>query len=261
MLHFVKLNPISIEESQLTPDLLEPLVRSSQCGDDLVPVVNRIVNELGFDSFLCGFSMMPKPNRDSQLYVFTTLSREWTRIYDERSYVEIDPRIELVYDRSTMLLWSGEDFRGRSVRLDEFVREASRFGVNSGACFSLHDVAHNGVLIAFNSTKQRLDRRTVQANVGNLYAFGNYFHQLFMHSIIERQLPSRLRGATLTEREIAVLKQVAHGLTAEDIGFKLGITPRTVRYHLDAARTKMGAANREEAIALAVKGGLFEVLP
>jgi DNA-binding CsgD family transcriptional regulator len=261
MLNFVSLKPVKIEDSQLTPDLLEPLVRGSRSGEDLAPLVKKIVNQLGFDSFLCGFSMMPKPNRDCQLYVFTTLPREWTQLYDERSYVEVDPRIELVYDRATMLLWSGDDFAGRSQRLDEFIREAARFGVRSGACFSLHDVSHNGVLVAFNSARRRLDRIAVQANVGNLYAFGAYFHQLFMHSVIEKQLPSRLRGAALTNREVAVLKQVAHGLTVEDIGYQLGITPRTVRYHLDAARTKMGAINRDEAIALAVKGGLFEVLP
>jgi LuxR family transcriptional regulator len=79
--------------------------------------------------------------------------------------------------------------------------------------------------------------------------------------VIERGLPSRLRGARLTRREIEVLNYVAFGLTANDIAPKMSITPRTVRFHVDSACTKMGVLNREEAIALAVKGGLINVVP
>jgi DNA-binding CsgD family transcriptional regulator len=50
-------------------------------------------------------------------------------------------------------------------------------------------------------------------------------------------------------------------MTDEDISIKLSITPRTVKFHMDSARTKMCAANRQEAVALAVKAGLFDVLP
>jgi DNA-binding NarL/FixJ family response regulator len=81
-----------------------------------------------------------------------------------------------------------------------------------------------------------------------------------MREIVDRGQPSRLRGAALTQREVEVLKLVSRGLTVEDISSKLDISARTVRFHVDAARTKMGAANREEAVALAVKAGLFGVL-
>ena len=194
----------------------------------------------------------------------TTLPREWARLYDQNAYIEVDPRVQITFDQMTMMIWSGEDFRGRNAHLDRFLDDAARFGVCSGACFTTHDAKNHGVMIAFNSSHPRLndaERAAVAARVGELYAFGTYFHELFMRAIIERGLPSRLRGAALTAREIEVLKLVARGLTAEDIAGKLFISPRTVRFHVDAARTKMGAVNREEAIALAVKAGLFGVLP
>ena len=37
-----------------------------------------------------------------------------------------------------------------------------------------------------------------------------------------------------------------------------GIAPRTVQFHLDAIRTKLGAANRQEAIARAVRNGIAQ---
>ena len=264
MLRFVELRPADLRPAPLTPAVLRPLVDAVRDGADLVPEVRGVVQALGFDSFLCGFSTSPRPDREAQLYAFSTLPLEWALLYDRNAYIEVDPRVQLSFDRMGMMLWSADEFRGKSDALDRFLDDAARFGVRSGACFSTHDTRNHGVMCAFNSGRLRLsdsERAAVEARVGELYAFGTYFHELFMRSVIERGLPSRLRGATITRREIGVLKLVARGLTAEEIGAKLGITARTVRFHVDAARTKMGAANREEAIALAVKAGLFEVPP
>jgi DNA-binding CsgD family transcriptional regulator len=264
MLSFVELAPSRVVQPVLTPALLQPLVDAARTGGDLVPVVERLVRKLGFDSFLCGLSTSPRPDREARLYAFTTLPREWARIYDQNAYIEVDPRVQMTFDQSTMMIWSGEDFRGRNARLDAFLDDAARFGVRSGVCFTTHDAHAQGVMVAFNSARPRLsesERAAVAANVGDLYAFGTYFHEVFMREIVDRGLPSRLRGAALTRREIEVLKLVSRGLTMEDISSKLDISARTVRFHVDAARTKMGAANREEAIALAVKAGLFGVLP
>jgi LuxR family transcriptional activator of conjugal transfer of Ti plasmids len=94
-----------------------------------------------------------------------------------------------------------------------------------------------------------------------LYAFGHAFHDAFMRTVIEKGVPSRLRGVALTKRETEALKYAARGLTVLDIAPKMGISPRTVRFHIDKATTKLGALKREETIALAVKGGLLDVLP
>ena len=264
MLRFVELVPTDMRETMLTPQMLRPLVETARQGGDLVPEVRRIVRGMGFDSFLCGLSSSSRPDREAQLYAFTTLPREWAAMYDRNAYIEVDPRVQMTFDQPMMMVWSGEDFRGRSTRLDGFLDDAAAFGVRSGACFTAHDSSAQGVMVAFNSSRPRLsdaEHESVATNVGNLYAFGTYFQDLFIRAVIERGLPSRLRGAALTVREIEVLKLVSRGLTAEDIAMKLDLSPRTVRFHVDSARTKIGAANREEAIALAVKAGLFGVIP
>jgi len=261
MLRFVDFKHAALGDVRLVPELFRPLLEAAREGADLVPVVRRIVQRMGFDSFMCGFSSTPRPNRDAQLYVFTTLPKEWAQLYDEEAYVEIDPRIQLVYERSTMVVWSGQDLRGRSARLDRFLGAAARFGVRCGACFTLHDVNHNGVLVCYNSSKRRIDTERVARELGTLYAFGTHFHEVFMRNVVERGVPSRLRGVALTRREVQVLGLVARGLTDDDISVKLAVAPRTVKFHMDSVRTKMCAANRQEAVALAVKAGLLDVLP
>ena len=77
-----------------------PLVEAAGRGVDLLPTMRSIVEGFGFDSFVYGLSTSPRPDKEAQLYVFTTLPLEWMAIYDRKAYVEVDPRIQLVYDNT-----------------------------------------------------------------------------------------------------------------------------------------------------------------
>lgn len=261
MLSTVQIRPHHVLTGGQSLQLLQPLVAAAMAEEDLTIAVRRTVRLWGFDSFVCGFGSVPRPTRGVQLFVFATMPDQWLRIYDANDYVEVDPRIELSYDRTTIATWSGKQLLGRNARLDQFIADAARFGIRSGACFTLHDVYNDRVMIGYNSTKDTIAASEIEPHFGDMYAFGVHFHEIFMRSVSERGLPSRLHGARLTPREIEVLTYVARGLTARDIGPKMSISARTVRFHVDSACTKMGVLNREEAIALAVKGGLIDVLP
>jgi DNA-binding NarL/FixJ family response regulator len=64
-------------------------------------------------------------------------------------------------------------------------------------------------------------------------------------------------GARLTTREIEVLGLAAEGLDNVAIGKHLFITERTVKFHLQNAYRKLGAANRTEAAVLARRQGFL----
>lgn len=58
--------------------------------------------------------------------------------------------------------------------------------------------------------------------------------------------------AGLSPREIEVLTWVAQGKTSEEIAVILGLTKRTVDFHTDNARTKLGVATRIQAVVKAI---------
>jgi DNA-binding NarL/FixJ family response regulator len=76
-------------------------------------------------------------------------------------------------------------------------------------------------------------------------------------------LLERLRGEThaetLTPREGEVLRHVAAGLTNKAIALKIGISEHTVKFHLGSVMSKLGAASRAEAVAVAMRRGLISV--
>jgi DNA-binding CsgD family transcriptional regulator len=61
----------------------------------------------------------------------------------------------------------------------------------------------------------------------------------------------------LTPRELAVLGELAEGLTAAAIGRKLVITERTVHKHLERLYTKLGVGDRLAAVLRAQRLGLL----
>lgn len=61
---------------------------------------------------------------------------------------------------------------------------------------------------------------------------------------------------TLTEREMDVLRLMAKGMPNKEIAAALVVTERTVKFHISAILSKLGAGNRTEAVRVAVQRGL-----
>jgi DNA-binding NarL/FixJ family response regulator len=61
-----------------------------------------------------------------------------------------------------------------------------------------------------------------------------------------------------TPRERSVLRLVALGRTNRQVGEELFISEKTVSVHLTRIMSKLGAARRAEAVAIALERGLLE---
>jgi DNA-binding CsgD family transcriptional regulator len=95
-------------------------------------------------------------------------------------------------------------------------------------------------------------RRT---SAGDLKALGNYFHSHVL----------RINGYNadneilISARELDCLKWTAAGKTAWEASVILGISERTVRFHLNAAREKLRCATTTQAVAKAINYQLIDV--
>jgi len=73
------------------------------------------------------------------------------------------------------------------------------------------------------------------------------------------QLAEQLGDEGLSQREIAVLKLVAEGNRNRDIGERLFITEETVKVHVRHIMEKLGANDRTQAVAIAVRRGIIQL--
>jgi LuxR family transcriptional regulator, quorum-sensing system regulator BjaR1 len=69
----------------------------------------------------------------------------------------------------------------------------------------------------------------------------------------------RRKARALTSREIEVLTWVARGKSAWEIGEILDIAKRTVDEHAQTVVRKLGAVNRTNAVAIAVRDRIISI--
>ena len=63
----------------------------------------------------------------------------------------------------------------------------------------------------------------------------------------------------LTDRQREILLSMSRGLTDADIATQLSLTPNSVREHITTIFNKLGAANKTEAVAIALRKHLLKI--
>lgn len=63
----------------------------------------------------------------------------------------------------------------------------------------------------------------------------------------------------LTERQQGILESAVRGLTNKEIGVQFGLSPLSVKKYLSIIFAKLGAANRAEAVAIALRKHLLKM--
>lgn len=69
--------------------------------------------------------------------------------------------------------------------------------------------------------------------------------------------PKDQAQSPLTEQQLLILELVAQGVTYKEVGETLGLSERTIKYHMERIIEQLHLTNRSQAIAYAVSKGLF----
>jgi len=89
----------------------------------------------------------------------------------------------------------------------------------------------------------------------DIRVLGNYFHS----HILRINGHNAERDMLVSARELDCLKWTAAGKTAWEASVILGISERTVRFHLNAAREKLNCTTTTQAVAKAVSHQLIDI--
>ena len=76
--------------------------------------------------------------------------------------------------------------------------------------------------------------------------------------IEEAQYVDHRTDTPLSRRESQILQKVAYGATTKEVAHDLGISPHTVKTHLERIFEKLGANDRAQAVAIALRKKLVD---
>jgi DNA-binding NarL/FixJ family response regulator len=128
--------------------------------------------------------------------------------------------------------------------LDEYVFDALRAGASG---FLLKDIEPDEL------------RQAVRVVAGGDMLISPRVTSRLVSAFVSKVAPAPVDGgrlAVLTDREREVMSLVANGLTNEEIGRRLSMSPATARTHVHRAMMKLRVRDRAQLVVLAYQTGL-----
>ena len=234
---------------QRTFDFIEGLDRLDT-PEAVLGTMLRVVSRFGFE-WLAFTGILPKPGETLDDLILAHHSPDGLHdLYANRDYVRIDPNMRRALRSSSPFDWTWEDYGDEyGPRSTEVMRVLAEHTMERGFFVPVHGAGGYEAAVAMAGTDVDL---AADAKPGlhlmSLYAFERMRQLLGRKSEVKQPL---------TPRE--VLAWSAQGKSAWEIGTILSVGKRTVDEHAQTAMRKLGAVNRTQAVAIALRHRLFDV--
>ncbi|HLO95375.1 MAG TPA: autoinducer binding domain-containing protein [Burkholderiaceae bacterium] len=176
----------------------------------------------------------------------------WQQVYASQNLSELDPWIRHAQGHGSPWFWDSDCQSVPAV----FWQEALRHGMRHGCTLPVR--TEHGIIgaMTFARARQPVSLAEYAEKAGELQAFCQDLHA----GLLKRRLPQLFHrpDSQLSERERTILKWTADGKTSSEIALILGLTKRTINFHVAKATLKLNSTNKTQAaLKAAVLGMLF----
>jgi len=218
---------------------------------------------LGMDYYsftLC----VPQSIVSPKVTVIHNYPKSWEKEYREQEYFSIDPIFAYATMFNTPVKWSDildmDMINSPDSRV--VITNAKKHGINEGLTIPTH--TSNGTLGIF-CLSTRLDGDPADKLIKAVVPWAQPLC-IYICDALQRCLRNEMQNGDngmvtkpqVTKREKECLLWASEGKTAWEISKILGISERTVLFHLNNCAKKFGAVNRQHAIAKAIMLGVIK---
>lgn len=237
-----------INTEQIISEVTES-ISSTSTQEEVSSIVWSFCKRFGVENFVFGASLYNNLRATPEFYTISGYPDEWQKRYEEKGYFNEDLTVSHCLTKHTPIIWPLND-KSISTTNKQIFSEASEFGINSGVSFPYHGAACEfaGFGISTSDTYQHSELR----NPDTQFAMQVIGASLFDHL---KTKSKKENTNTLTAREKECLKWVAAGKTSWETSIIMGISERTVIFHVTNAATKMGTTSRTNAAIIALMNG------
>ncbi|HWF58850.1 MAG TPA: LuxR family transcriptional regulator [Nitrospira sp.] len=178
---------------------------------------------------------------------------EWLYLYWKNGFADVDPVFKSALKSPGTQHWR-EIYRHMSSEKEhEFLATARQFGLCDGITTGSVDPACGVATFCSFASEQALDAKQMVPLVE--YA-GYYIHMALLRAA-PKSAPQTARCVKeLSAREVTILNWMKNGKTNWEIGKILGVSERTIRFHIESIFSKLEVTSRSQAVATAIEHGL-----
>ena len=230
-------------------------LRTARREGDILHILTTYAKNCGFD----WFQLAPGPHKPmidpTCLLTFGNFDPAWRRQYATEPSCRSDPARNQAIQRAGSVQWARAFAAARSPEQRAFVHACRQQGLRDGITTPVHGPQGCVAIMMFAAPRSlRIDPDDGEALSHIAMALYQRVRRLTAAALFQPAEP-----AHLTSREIECLHWVLEGKTNWEIGVLMGVTARTVQFHLGNASRKLGVVNRVQAAVRALLRGDLSV--
>lgn len=190
--------------------------------------------------------------------VLSNYPEAWLNKYFKDGKQQADPVIKYIFERQSPIRWDKlmDASQFASSQGLQVFEEAAKYGLYNGISFPMKSASEN-IAVFCLAVDKRPDAIPL---LDNAQMFGHTFATHLFERFLQLEIsdPENEEKNLLTKRELECLFWACEGKTAWEISQIVNVSERTVLFHLNNSTAKLGAVNRQHAVALAIKKGLIK---
>ena len=218
----------------------------------LFEVVKSTASKLGFD--YCAYGMQsPLSIAEPKTIMLNNYPQAWQQRYVEQQYVKVDPTVQHCMVSLKPLVWSSQYTHTQAEK--DFWEEARSYGLNVGWAQSSRDFIGTRGMLTLARSSDQLSEKEQKAQYTNMYWLTQTVHSSIAKIVNDVEFSQF--NLYLTSREKEVLRWTAEGKTSAEIAQILGVSERTINFHLSNSMQKLNVNNKISAAIRAVMLGLL----
>ena len=222
--------------------------------DEFREEVVRFTQRLGFET-VSAITVIDRGLCKSDFINIDNTPVEFTQTYCDPMLQRRDPVMQHCKRQSVPIIWDQGTYVESGV--GELWEHQAMFGYRTGIAMALH--LPDGKHFQFGVDRDQPlpdDVEELQRLVADLQLFAVHAQDSAMRLLLPlAQQPER---PSLTPRELEALRWTMEGKTAWEVGALLGISERTVVFHVNNAMHKLGCINKQQAVLKALRLGLID---
>jgi len=210
----------------------------------------EIIRNLGFD--LCAYGMRsPLPLSRKRIVMINNYPERWQMQYAQRNYLGVDPTVQHALKSTLPLLWSEKIFADAP----DFWEEARGHGLRYGWAQPCRDANGTLGMLTVARSHEALSPEEMEQKNLRLAWLTQIAHLAMTRVLVRKLIPEA--NVRLSSQETTVIRWTAEGKTTAEISVIMGLSVRTVTFHIGNAVKKLNASNKTAAAVRAAVLGML----
>jgi LuxR family quorum sensing-dependent transcriptional regulator len=243
---------VSLDQTYEVIDKLNRAVTPQEICDGLTSFTSRYGLTSVMASTVPSRQVRTKDGQ-SQHFLVPAFPQGWMEHYLEQGYMHIDPVVRRLEQDQSPFLWSETGpfiAADQHAAVERMFGEARDFRLYAG--FAVPMITLEGAIAAVSLAGEAAEIPQAARGMISMICTFAVGRAIDLHNKERRR-----QLAKLTPREVECLKWAADGKTEWEISAILNVSEHTADKHLANAHRKLGAANRAQAIANAIRWGVI----